>query len=451
MDATQLVALTARSYAAIGKPQRVLLALSGGADSVALLHTLVRLSRQEGFVLQAAHVHHGLRAEADADAAFVEALCERLHVPLTVDRVQVGQGNMEAAARDARYAALRARASAAGAQVIALAHQADDQAETILMHWMRGAGAKGLAGMQELAHDLWRPLLTVTRQELLDVLNELKEPWREDASNQDAQLVRNALRLQVIPRLRALAPTFDRNVSRAARLMALEDSWADGETHQWLLRHASLHPACLFLLVKPCLDLHPAMRRRAVRALCERAGLVPDMDTTDRVLALLEATSGTVNLPGGGKAVRTKDRLHVVPSAPAVLPLGHLRAEMAGDTLGAAEGIWQVLSQDALAGAVLRRTKPGDVIAPLGMDGTQSMAKYLANRRVDMPFRRNVPVLARGNEVLWAIGVGISGVAAVTGGTRRRVRLTYQGRLPWMLECDDQEGRCDVGACEGAV
>ncbi|MGI6654740.1 MAG: tRNA lysidine(34) synthetase TilS [Christensenellales bacterium] len=154
------------SYAAVGRPGRVLLALSGGVDSVVLLHALVSLRKLEGFVLSAVHVHHGLRAEADADAEFVQVLCAQLDVKVVVVRVQVGPGNLEAEARDARYRVLHAQAQQEDADVIALAHHADDQVETILMHWMRGAGGQGLAGMRELSGNLWRPLLTLPRAHL---------------------------------------------------------------------------------------------------------------------------------------------------------------------------------------------------------------------------------------------------------------------------------------------
>ena len=122
MEFEQLVAHVSRSYQAVGRPERVLLALSGGADSVALLHTLTALRNREGFSLSAAHVHHGLRPEAEQDAAFVVALCDTMDVPVTVTRVTVGPGNLEAAAREARYQALRARAVETDANVIALAH-----------------------------------------------------------------------------------------------------------------------------------------------------------------------------------------------------------------------------------------------------------------------------------------------------------------------------------------
>lgn len=440
MEFEQLVAHVSRSYQAVGRPERVLLALSGGADSVALLHTLTALRNREGFSLSAAHVHHGLRPEAEQDAAFVVALCDTMDVPVTVTRVTVGPGNLEAAAREARYQALRARAVETDANVIALAHQADDQAETILMHWMRGAGAAGLAGMRALSGNLWRPLLTVPRQQLIEVLAALGAGWREDATNQNATLVRNALRLQVIPQLRALAPAFDVNVARAARLMAMEEDWADGQAEQWLFHNASLLPANPFLLAEPCAKLPAAMQRRVVRRMCALAGDVPDMDTTDRVLKLLNVPRASVNLPGGGKALRTRHRLHFLAAQRPPMPLGRLHADVSDGAKGTTRGRWQEFDLDAVSGAALRLPRVGDTVAPLGMAGTQPLSKYLGNRAVDLPFRANAPVLARGQDVLWVVGVGISRLAAVTENTRRSVRLTYAGWLPWDLECFSSGG-----------
>lgn len=451
MDLASLVALVGASYAAAGRPARVLLALSGGADSVALLHVLARLREREGFALSAVHVHHGLRREADGDAAFVQALCADMHVAATVVRVRVAPGNLEAQARDVRYRALRAQAQAVGADVIALAHQADDQAETILMHWMRGAGAQGLAGMRECARGLWRPLLTVTRAEILAVLGEIGARWREDATNQDPALTRNALRLQVLPALRALRPGFETSVARAARLMAMEEDWADAQTRAWLGAHASLHPACPFLLTEPCQALMPALARRAVRLLCAQAGIEPDMDTTDRVTALLGQPRGSVNLPQGGRALRAGRRLYVLARARPPFPLGCLRMDDADGPLGEAGGRAQVMDMDEAQGAVLRFPRAGDRIAPLGMAGTQALGRYLAGRGVDAPMRALVPVLARGPDVLWAVGAGLSGRARVRADTARRVRLHYAGRLPWQTENEQWEDEGHGRAGDGDV
>ena len=197
--------------------RRIAVGLSGGVDSVVLLHQL----RQHHPVF-AIHVHHGLSPNADAWADFCRSLCRRLAVPLQVKRVRVrraGQG-LEAAAREARYQAFKDSSF----DVIALAHNLDDQAETVLMNLLRGAGARGASGMAEHgrlgAKTLWRPLLATPRSEIERYAREKKLNWMEDESNADEALTRNFIRRSVGPLLEQKFPQWKRSLSRAARHFA---------------------------------------------------------------------------------------------------------------------------------------------------------------------------------------------------------------------------------------
>jgi tRNA(Ile)-lysidine synthase len=206
--------------------RRVAVALSGGVDSVVLLDVLRRLARRHGFRLSAVHVHHGLSPQADAWARFCRALCRKWKVPLSVRRVEVhrrGRG-LEAAARAARREAL-ARQSA---EVIALAHQLDDQAETLLLNLLRGAGPRGASAMPVVgrlgAKVLWRPLLAVPRSEILAYAQSRALRWVEDESNRDDALTRNFLRLHVGPLLASRFPRWRESLARAARHFAAADA-----------------------------------------------------------------------------------------------------------------------------------------------------------------------------------------------------------------------------------
>jgi tRNA(Ile)-lysidine synthase len=190
----------------------VVLAVSGGADSVAALRALARLKEAGPGQLVVAHVNHGLRATATADQRFVQDQCRRLGLPCAVERLAVGQlddrrgAGLEAAARRARYQRLRATAERHGARYVVTAHTADDQAETILHHILRGTGLAGLAGMPRArrlgpAVTLIRPLLGFRRAELVGYLQALDQPYREDESNLDLRLTRNAIRHQLLPQL----------------------------------------------------------------------------------------------------------------------------------------------------------------------------------------------------------------------------------------------------------
>ena len=227
-----------RRVAADWPPQRwrdltVVVAVSGGADSTALLCALHRLRDDSDSPcrgrLIVAHLHHGLRgAEADADLAAVESLAERLNLPCETSRVAVdpAMDASEADLRNLRYQFLREVAHRHGARYLAVAHTADDQVETVLHRIARGAGIAGLAGMPRIrrlspALTLVRPLLQRRRQEVVDYLRELGQSWREDASNAEATYTRNRIRHQLLPWLRSqINPSTDDAVLRLARLAA---------------------------------------------------------------------------------------------------------------------------------------------------------------------------------------------------------------------------------------
>jgi tRNA(Ile)-lysidine synthase len=183
--------------------ETVLVGVSGGADSVALLHLLQALAPSWRLRLHVLHVDHGLRVDSAGDAAFVRALGARLGVPVDVERVQVGAGSLEAAARAARYAALEAWAARLGAERIALGHTADDQAETVLMRVLGGAGVRGLAGIPPVRGAIIRPLIEVRRAALRDLLSAAGLGWVEDPTNRDPKFLRNRIRHELLPLLAA--------------------------------------------------------------------------------------------------------------------------------------------------------------------------------------------------------------------------------------------------------
>lgn len=210
---------------------RIAVGLSGGVDSVVLLHRL-----REHHPVSAIHVHHGLSPNADAWADFCRKLCRRLEVPLLVEKVGVirtGKG-LEAAAREARYAAFRK----APFEVIALAHNLDDQAETVLMNLLRGAGLRGASGMAEHsrlgAKTLWRPLLGTSRKKILAYARRHKLDWVEDEGNADEALTRNFIRRSVGPLLERKFPRWKNSLARAAKLMSLREAGKEDLLRQFL-------------------------------------------------------------------------------------------------------------------------------------------------------------------------------------------------------------------------
>ena len=225
--------------------KRVAVGLSGGVDSVVLLCLMRNLAAEFGFRLSAIHVHHGLSPSADAWARFCRSMCRRWKVPIAVRRVRVARAGagLEAAARAARYRCYRALR----ADAIALGHQLDDQAETILMNLLRGAGLAGASGMRATApfHEklLARPLLGVPREAIVDYAKANRLDWIEDESNRDESLTRNYLRRRVGPLLAARYPRWRESLARAARHFARADADANRMLRGFLKEHGLRAPS----------------------------------------------------------------------------------------------------------------------------------------------------------------------------------------------------------------
>lgn len=430
-------------------PARLLAGVSGGADSVALLLLLTRLPGHE---IAAVHVNHGLRGDAsDGDEAFVRALCERLHVPLLVYRAEPPQNPGEDWARQARYGFFREAMAHSGAEALVLAHHRDDQAETLLLHLLRGAGLTGLAGMSPRTvregMTILRPLLDFSREELRAALTECGQAWREDASNADPRYLRNAVRGQLLPLMETLAPGASARIAATAALLGETNAAAMQQTERFLDTHAG-HD---WLAIAPVQAL-PVGARAAIlrrwwqRALCPETGERSlDRAQTAALAALLDAPVGArCNLPDRRTAQRGWHCLHLLPAAPNP-PVDAIRAKdgahMCGVTLTLAPftgapgdgALAQAIPTALLADCELRTRRSGDWLRPFGQTGRQSLQDYFTNRRVDAPMRDRVPLLCRGSEVLLAAGVGAGDIPRCETG-EGLVLLRWQGDMPWTIK-----------------
>ena len=420
------------SYRAAGTPGRVRAAVSGGADSVALLLVLHALAGEEGFSLSCVHVDHGLRPESGADAAFVEALCRRLEIPCRVIRVQV-EGVGEDAARRARYAALLDSFPDEPDFALALAHHRRDQAETVLLRLMRGSGGDGLAGMAAcVLRDraggralLWRPFLEVPPEVIRSALQSRREPWREDATNARDDYLRNYVRHQVLPAMAARCPQAEAAIARAAGLLADDGDYLRREAEKYLRDHACLDPPCRWVDAPSLRALHPALRRRAVRL---ASPVQLDAAQTEALAGLRPGE--TANLPRGWRAECGEKYLHFLPpweETPAFSREMLSVSPFQGETGDGKRR--QAVPRQTLAACTLRAWQPGDVIRPLGAGGKKSMQDYFVDKKVPRPFRGHVPLLCAGSRVIWAIGVGPGEEARVSPGSDA-VLLAWNGFLP---------------------
>lgn len=417
---------------------RLLCGVSGGADSVALLHALCRVRAQAGYTLCAVHVQHGLRGEASAeDERFVRRLCEALSVELRVYPLSLpgdmDTPGMETLAREERRKAFADAVRQTRADALLLAHHQGDQTETVLMHLLRGSGLDGLCGMRERAPFeagawLLRPFLDLPKARLLEALAAEHLSFREDESNARPVTPRNVLRLNVLPELEALFPGASANAARAARALWADERWLADQSDALYACAAYDKPPFCALETGPLLAAPPALRRRVLRKawLCaaRRAGM-PDerslsYEDTLRLDELLSAPSGSAqNLPAGLRAVRSVRYIHLLVGPFAPLPeaeqavdpratgyaFGH--ATFAQRPIAPGDAVPRdcqsaALSFEVLAlHPVLRLPEAGDRVHPLGAPGSKPLRRFFTDRKADPFLRRQLPVLAVQNEVLW--------------------------------------------------
>ena len=329
--------------------QRIAVAVSGGADSVALLRCLLEQRSQLGIVLSVAHVHHGIRgAEADADAGFVADLSTTHDLAFHLHRTDAPAAavalheTLEEAARNLRYAYFRQLLANGEADAVATAHTLDDQAETVLLKLLRGAGTEGLSGIHPIVSanpgNILRPFLETTRASIEVWLNHLGQPWREDATNQDLAHTRNRIRHELLPLLRSFNPQIATQLSRLATISGDEEAYWQAELDRLLPslllpgrptrgggRSASTHPEEQTVAIEEARlrALHPAVARRVLRAAARRLGARLNFDQTEQLLAMGKPGARKLELPGGIVVERSLREIRISrrgsnPETPAV-------------------------------------------------------------------------------------------------------------------------------------
>jgi len=475
-------------HAMIRPGDRIGLGVSGGADSVAMLRIFAELRAQLGIAVLVLHFHHQLRGtEADEDERFVKALAEKFHLEFESGRADVaGEArlhgwNLEDAARRLRYQFFSSVAEARGLNHVAVAHTANDQAETVLSHLLRGTGVTGLAGIYPAAGLIIRPLLELGREELREFLSDLKQPWREDATNQDTSRMRAKIRHQLIP---LLLSDFDpAAVTRLARLAkhAREDetfwrSLEDERFHALATRESS---AAISLSITNLLSpLHAliaedrgvkynrasvsaptmALTRRLVRRIFAELRGSREQLTSQHVdsvidLAIQSQSSARIDLPGvcverifdrlcftnvfaaqgagqgGEKMRRDLDFAYTV-----LQPRRQESASVVVTEIQRRFNLkmvdWPPAQSDTVVGRgaldfdrvqwplVLRNWRPGDSYRPHGSRGVRKLKRLLLESRVPRGARGSWPVLTSAGKVIWAYGYPVAEELAPHSGTQ---------------------------------
>jgi tRNA(Ile)-lysidine synthase len=429
--------------------RRIGVAVSGGADSVFLLLAM----RELGLAVAVLHVNHGLRgAESDRDEEFVRSLALQFGLPVRVLTSPVTSGNIEQEARRGRYDFFAQQITAGTCEAVATGHTLDDQAETVLYRFLRGAGTAGLSGIRPTtASGIIRPLIELRRDEIRRFLSERNIPWREDASNQNPDFLRNRIRLQHLPQLAAsLNPSL-------AEVLASTAVWAQGEEDYWAAELDRLEPLYLIekpetilISTKPFLDLPVAVQRRMLRRAIERVRgslRAIDFQHVERIRAMMATRegSGRMQLPDLD-IYRSFDWLRLAPvgidsrlerdfEAPLEIPglteltERKLTIEMElVDNPDVYNGDVQALDWERSSqGLRLRNWRPGDQYQPQGRVAAEKIKTLFQECRVPLWERRTWPVITtsagKSEAIVWSRRFGVASQFAAGPESRKVLKI----------------------------
>ena len=466
MDLVSKVAGIVKKYHLLSKGDGVLVAVSGGSDSVALLHLLFDLRQDLGLHLEVAHLQHGMRGEeAQEDARLVEVMADKLALPFHLKEIDLpqmkanaGRGNLEALARAERYRFFAALARERNIGKIAAAHTQDDQAETVLMWLLRGTGRKGLGGMSPISQlnpenadpagriAVIRPLLDVSKKEILKFLQERQVAYRFDRTNQDTQLLRNWIRLDLMPQLKQrLDYRLTSRLAQQSQILRDEEVVLDNLARAELDKIRRENGLCRDLLLKQ----KRAMQRRILRRwIEERRGHLRGIDFAhiEELLGLIAQgpPQGRLAIPGGWELVKEYETIALAKRSVSGKRICYsyefrigtrLDVREAGMTIHSERILPPISPPDNLLQAVfalaalpekltVRNFRRGDRFRPLGMEGHKKVKELFIEKKVPLRIRYTWPLLSMGEEILWVPGYGRSEFGKVGRETREVLYLT---------------------------
>lgn len=449
------------NYGLIPQGEVIVIGVSGGADSLALAHILKRLSEILDFRLHIATLDHQLRGQVGADDAnFVIEITESWGIHVTAGQVDVKtlaqerRIGVEAAARIARYQFLAGVAREIGASRIAVAHHADDQAETVLMHLIRGSGIQGMGGMRWSAPvphhpdlTLIRPFLGITRAQIEAYCDENSLNPRQDATNSDTSFMRNQLRLETLPSLRQLNPQIARSLIQLAEVAAAENDYVQQQLMSIIARHTQVSGERVRLSRMIFRGLHPALQRRFIYWAAQQLGSAETGH--EHILAAvqlgLQGKTGAVSLLSDGLRLRVDYEMLNIEHVDALLPEMNIPLMKTGGEINVnipgtiTESNWHIeahlLPVDGARLAIpegslvfLRTRRTGDRFAPLGLQGhTQKIKDWMIDHKIPKAARDQLPLLIVNNQIAaiivgnqWIIGESF----AVRSDSRRVVYFT---------------------------
>jgi len=455
---------TIKKHNMIKTGERIVVAVSGGPDSVALLKVLEVLSHEYRLTLIAAHLNHGLREEADREEQFVRKLCNEMEITCESKKVNINELRknsgkcIEDISRDIRYEFLGEVAKRQDAQKIALGHHLNDQSETVFMNFIRGSGPDGLKGMAPVRDSIYiRPLLGVNRKKILSFLEARKIPFMTDMSNMENIYLRNRIRHLLIPQIKAqYNPHLEISLANMAEIMRLENDYLEKDTDAAIskLVFGSAEDE-IKINIPELMQYHKAIQCRIVKEILQK--LSPDRKGIeyDHIKAVVELAysnhpSGHLNLPFGIMARREYDSLivaqeskslnhtvceqydylHYIVTIPGIVNIAELGRTIKFDFVDSL--VWSdtnmpniaYMDYDTIVGPLIIRTiKPGDRIKPLGMKGTKKIKTYFIDEKIPMSKRKMIPLLLDQDSVLWIAGMRMSERVKITKKTIKILRV----------------------------
>jgi tRNA(Ile)-lysidine synthase len=449
----------------IAAGEKLVVAVSGGADSVCMLHVLAQHQRGLGVELHVAHLDHRLRgAESDSDASYISDLADKLDLPVTIGcrdvmayRDEQG-GSLEEAAREVRYSFLAEVAVKIGTTKVAVGHTRDDQVETILMHLLRGAGLAGLRGLQprsllkfdEEQVEVVRPLLVVTRQETWDYCQRYNLQPRTDSSNESIDFLRNRVRRELLPQLKNYNPSIDKALLRLATLAGDDVLFIEQQASRLWREVATEENDVIYLDLGKINGLPRAMQRQMFRlSIAGLAGSLKDFEAEhiESMMDFLSKPAGrSLYLPHGLTLSTEYGRLVLASAAASSCPFPPLEASfhihVPGETRLPG---WQVKAEvfpsvddnvksgfaasfdldKAGRKLMVRQRLRGDRFQPLGMNQTKKLQDFMVDARIPRSWRGRIPLVCSPEQILWVVGWRIDDRVKVTEATKNVLRLEF--------------------------
>jgi tRNA(Ile)-lysidine synthase len=455
-DTVKKIKDTILLYRMVDPGDKVIVAVSGGPDSICLLDAMDGLSRELEISLVVAHYNHGLREEEDeAETRLVQDIAESMKLPFEkgkADHLRRQDSSVEERARDARYAFLEAVREKQMARKIALGHNRNDQAETVLIRLLRGSGPPGLAGIPPVRDKkIIRPLIEVKREEIMDYLKARRLPYAFDSSNMDIRYLRNRIRLELLPMMQDYQPQVIDRLCRLSNIIREEDLFMESTASDWIDREAERDAeGSISVLLSSFIDLPGPLRNRVTRHILKKIGRGPREIGYDHIESVLDLADGRnpqsmIDLPNGLRVKKVYGRLEFILGpektfqeysyaieGPGTFYLGAIdrtitleKMEGGINDINEASETKVYLDADKIRyPLIVRNFRPGDRFIPLGMKGHKKVKDLFIDLKIPSEIRALTPIVTTQNDPVWICGYRIDDRFKVTPVTERILKVT---------------------------